>query len=320
MQDIYKKYIEFVNKYYEKDYFKASEQLKELIIEVEEAYDTKLSLDKARKFMDNPFDYVGQMIYRDHIENVALCIKLSDHTIGLSGISSSLINAIVENIDNVIIASNSIFTPQLQKAVWDIQSIANINVQLLGKKELENLFKTSEEKELFITNNSVQDIIIDTCRKLAIKVAYNPQYIMDVEWRDLERIIATIFSDFGYNVELTPSAKDGGKDVIVWYKGASYIIEIKHWKGNCRVGQRYISDFVKVVIKENRECGLYLSTSGYTVNAFEALAKLEKTKIRYGDRISMHTLMKIYHRVNYGLSIPVNNLELIINKISQRIE
>lgn len=45
---------------------------------------------------------------------------------------------------------------------------------------------------------------------------------MDLEWRDFERIIAIVFSDFGYNVELTLSAKDGGKDVIVWYKGESY--------------------------------------------------------------------------------------------------
>ena len=143
---------------------------------------------------------------------------------------------------------------------------------------------------------------------------------MDIEWRDLERIIATVFSDFGYNVELTPSAKDGGKDVIIWYRGESYIVEIKHWNAKNKVGGHFISDFLKVVIKENIKTGEYLSSSGYTSNSFEALSKIEKTKFRYGDKTSMISLLKMYERVNNGIYIPVNDLEDIMGKISKGFE
>lgn len=135
-----------------------------------------------------------------------------------------------------------------------------------------------------------------------------------------KRIIAVVFSDFGYNVELTPSSKDGGKDVIVWYKGESYIIEIKHWNERNKVGERYISDFLKVVLKENRKSGLYLSSSGYTANAFETLSKIEKTKFRYGNKKSMLTLMKMYERVNNGIYVPVDNLEKVVDRISDSVE
>ncbi|MCM1245117.1 MAG: restriction endonuclease [Roseburia sp.] len=88
---------------------------------------------------------------------------------------------------------------------------------------------------------------------MARVLAQNPEQFMEIEWRDLERIIATVFSDFGYDVQLNPSAKDGGKDVIVWYKGESYIIEIKHWNGKNKVGEHFISDFLQVIIRENRK-------------------------------------------------------------------
>jgi restriction system protein len=65
---------------------------------------------------------------------------------------------------------------------------------------------------------------------------------------------------------------------------------LKHWRVGTPVGKGAISDFVKVIIRENRTGGLFLATSGYTGNAAEAIAELTKQKLRLGDKTKVVTL------------------------------
>jgi restriction system protein len=69
---------------------------------------------------------------------------------------------------------------------------------------------------------------------------------LKIEWRDVERVVAEIFSGIGSKVELIPSSKDGGKDVILECKengtSKTYTIEIKHWRSGQRVGEKKIKN------------------------------------------------------------------------------
>ena len=301
------------------DYEAAETLLKDMILNTVNKNGVKLRLTQNSRSHDDLFDYIGQIQNGENIESIAIELKISKSVLGLNRVSPLLISAMNTGIKNVILISNNTVTTQAQKTISAFSQKSDINFQFLGKKELNAWFDSRKEEPPFINSTPVQTIIKDMSRQLAKRIALHPKEFMDIEWRDLERLIATVFSDFGYNVELTPASKDGGKDVIVWYRGESYIIEIKHWNGK-KVGDRYISDFLNVIIKENRKSGLYLSSSGYTVNAFEILSKIERTKFRYGDRLSMQTLLKMYERLNNGIYIPVNNLEQIINKISYSVK
>ena len=302
----------------ELDYRNAEILLKDIIVDVISQNDIRLEIEKTAESQDT-FDYTGKIINAKNIEDIAIVLKISKGKLSINRISSLLVQALTYNIKNVVLISNNELTVQAKKTANQFSNKANINFQVFGKEELDKWFSRYDNENQFIYDKTVHEIIKETSRQLAKVLAQNPEQFMEIEWRDLERIIATVFSDFGYNVELTPAAKDGGKDVIVWYRGESYIIEIKHWNNKNKVGAHYITEFLQVVIRENRKIGLYLSSSGYTSNAFEALSKIEKRKLRYGDKVSMFSLLKMYERFNNGIYIPVNDLEDIMGKISKDI-
>lgn len=301
------------------DYKNAEILLKDIIVNVLSRDGVRLDIERTAYSRD-VFDYVGKIRNGNNVEDIVVDLKISKGKLTTNQISSLLVNAMSNDIKNIVLVSNNELTTQAKETANLFSSKTGINFQIFGKKELDAWFYGYNNENHFVYGKTVHEIIKETSRQLAKMLAQNPEQFMDIEWRDLERIIATVFSDFGYDVELTPAAKDGGKDVIVWYKGESYIIEIKHWNDKNKVGEHYISDFLQVIIRENRKSGLYLSSSGYTANAFETLSKIEKTKFRYGNKTSMLSLLKMYERVNSGIYVPVNNLEDIICNISKSIE
>lgn len=320
MAQIYEQYISFVKMCDEYKYREAEELLKDIIIDVLGQNATKLNIYRTKMTRNIGLDYIGETISGNIKEKIAIDLKISNNRIPLNRVSSLLVSAISQDIKSVVLVSNRDFTHNAIKTAFDVADKSNINLQVFGRKELDKWFSTYKQPETFVNDKNVQSIIKECSRVLAKRIATYPEEFMDIEWRDLERIIATVFSDFGYDVDLTPSAKDGGKDVIVWYHGESYIIEIKHWNEENRVGKSYIREFLSIVIRENRKLGLYLSSSGYTANAFETMTHIDKAYFRYGDKNSMQLLLKMYERVNNGIYIPSNNLEQLIEDISYKVE
>ncbi len=139
---------------------------------------------------------------------------------------------------------------------------------------------------------------------------------MNLEWRDLERTIAELFEGIGFKVTLTPSSKDGGKDVILECTidkiKKTFIIEIKHWRSGQRVGKEAVKDFTKVIINEKREKGLFLSTYGFASNYFESLTEREKKIINFGEQEKIIELCKTHEKINSGIWNPVDTLEDIL--------
>jgi hypothetical protein len=128
-------------------------------------------------------------------------------------------------------------------------------------------------------------------------------------------MLAVVFEGVGFKVELTPPSKDGGKDIILQFSASgtdqNYLVEVKHWRSRQRVGPGYISHFIKVVAREKRHGGLYLSTYGYSDNAFEALTELEKRKVRFGSEEKIVSLCRTFIKAESGLwSIPSTLIDI----------
>lgn len=163
--------------------------------------------------------------------------------------------------------------------------------------------------------NGTQDyenIIKILSRTFIEKIAEDSNFLLKVEWRELEKMIAEVFEGLAFDVILTPPSKDGGKDIILEInkRGVSkkYLVEIKHWKSQ-KLGQKYVKEFLKVICNETQESGLLLSTFGFTSNAFEGLTELERKKVRFGTEDKIVSLCKTYLKVKSGIWTPLENLE-----------
>ena len=154
--------------------------------------------------------------------------------------------------------------------------------------------------------------ITELSREAARIVAADPSELDNLEWRDLERMMAVVLDRLGFEAELTPAAKDGGKDIVLRLHdeegpARTYIVELKHWRSGERVGVGKVRDFVQVVAREGHERGLFLATYGYAQDAFSALSEVERTKVRMGGEPKIVALCRTYVKAERGLWSPATD-------------
>lgn len=221
---------------------------------------------------------------------------------------------------------------QMSKRERDRLLLSNINL-LRNPTKTEIKFLSELEQwvdEIKIINSkefekdSVMILFKNLCSQLIYKILEHPDALQALEWRDLERVLAEIFEKMNFNVTLTPCSKDGGKDIILDCEVDSikkhFIIEVKHWSSNEKVGSSIVKQFVQVVVNEKQDKGLLLSTYGFTKKYYETLTEFERTKINFGDQDKIVDLCKAYERIDNGLWLPTNlNEELLRNTISWEI-
>lgn len=166
------------------------------------------------------------------------------------------------------------------------------------KKYSENLQTGGAEDEIYIAIKSM-------CDSLCRAVAKSPDILYKIEWRDLERIVATALEGLGFSVNLTRPSKDGGKDIVaccfVKNKKEEYFIEVKHWVNKGRVGCPDIISFVEIIVKDNISQGLFLSTSGYTKEVYRELNSISKSRVKIGDKNKVVALCHKYVMSKDGL-------------------
>ncbi len=156
-----------------------------------------------------------------------------------------------------------------------------------------------------IIKEEVAEIVNRSCVELCKVIAEDGMALRSVEWRDLERIIATALDGIGFDVKLTEPSKDGGKDVIaeciLYGHSFTYFLEIKHWRSGKRVAADVIYDFVEVNAIEMTDGGLVLSSSGFTHEVYSQLAEVVRRGIVLGDDRKIVSLCQHFVRRGRGL-------------------
>jgi restriction system protein len=162
----------------------------------------------------------------------------------------------------------------------------------------------------------VQVLIRSISHEFAKLVSQTPDALDHLEWRDLERMMARVMKGLGFECELTPPSKDGGKDLILTWRAKSgeqsFIVELKHWRSGKRVGKTAVSNFMNVIVAECRTGGLFLSTSGYAADRTEGLTEVTRDKLRFGDKSKVVLLAKTYVRACDGLWSPPDVLPEVL--------
>ena len=161
------------------------------------------------------------------------------------------------------------------------------NIEIIDIDEIHNWIERLEQSSSDQSENPY-DILIHLRKfnKSIIRcIACAPEQLYNLEWRDT-------------------------KDIILEYKignsTKSYIIEIKHWKSKTKVNKNSVKRFTQIVVNENREKGLMISTFGYTRNYYESLTEHELKKVCFGTRNKIVDLCKTYEKIQGGIWVPLD--------------
>jgi restriction endonuclease Mrr len=154
-------------------------------------------------------------------------------------------------------------------------------------------------------SDSVVSLMDRFVRDIIRVIARNRAELENVEWRVLEQVLAAAFEGIGFDTHLTPPSKDGGKDIVLECveRGTRrrYIVEVKHWVCGKAVPGAYLKKFLNVIVNEKHDAGLFLSTSGFARNAYDALIHLEHKRMRVAGKDKIVHLCRLMVMREMGL-------------------
>lgn len=201
------------------------------------------------------------------------------------------------------------------KASYNLSEITKIDnwINVLNQTSSDKDTRESERQDVFF---AVALVVRTLAEKLCELVAKEPLALQQIEWRHLEYVIATALEKIGFQIELTPPSKDGGKDVVATCKvqGQKYVfyVEIKHWRSGKRVGSKMIFDFLEVNVLEQTAGGLFISSSGFMQTIYSQIAEISRQCIRLGDSDKIVSLCQHFVRKQKGIWKPIKTLPEIL--------
>lgn len=165
-----------------------------------------------------------------------------------------------------------------------------------------------------IAPSGLEIIIRTEMRGIAIAVAENPMCLLDVEWRDLERVLREVFEKMGFVTRLTRSGKDGGFDLELQCTDLNgirkFLVEVKHWAGSGKKpGRTVLQSLIDVIAREaDGTTGLLLSSTGFTADVMRGRTEIEQHAIRLGEKSKIVSLCQNYLQGVSGLWTPTTDL------------
>lgn len=144
----------------------------------------------------------------------------------------------------------------------------------------------------------------------------NPEDLYQLTPRRFEELVAEIIADMGYDVELTPQTRDGGRDILATIDLPTgrilTIVECKRFRRDRSVGIDVVERFLYTIRDKDRaSCGLIASTSRFSSDAL-ALARKYEYQVNLKDFDDLQKWLANYgiwrRDSNGGLWIPIPNL------------
>jgi signal recognition particle receptor subunit beta len=195
-----------------------------------------------------------------------------------------------------------------------IDSLRNHILRLVAESQLVD--------ELNVTKQAVISAVLNLSDTLCTLIANDASALQHIHWRQLEEVVAVALESVGFQIELTPSTKDGGKDVIatcrVSNKEHIFYVEIKHWLAGGRPGMKQVSQFIEVNAKNGTSGGLFLSSSGYTQPVYGRLAEIAQQRVWLGGQEKIVSLCQSYVLSKANLWTPQVHLPTFLSERTLR--
>jgi len=116
--------------------------------------------------------------------------------------------------------------------------------------------------------------------ELISQITKNPSLLRDMNSRTFERVIAEIFRDAGFYVELTAKSKDGGYDIFAVTSNTnaielrtSFIVECKRNNAARKVGVEIARQLFSVKDEKHASNAILVTTSDFTKGVYDYKAK-----------------------------------------------
>jgi restriction endonuclease Mrr len=127
-------------------------------------------------------------------------------------------------------------------------------------------------------------------------------------------MLGSVLLELGYDVQVTPSAKDGGKDIVLRSRQSGqqrvYYIELKHW--TTTVPNKPVTEFIEVCAYDGVDGGLFLASSGFQAPVMESIVTIKRSSIFLGKKEKIVTLCQQYDRFQRGIWVPPTDVSSLL--------
>ncbi|WP_332860080.1 restriction endonuclease [Janthinobacterium svalbardensis] len=203
-------------------------------------------------------------------------------------------------------------------SIFRTSAINGSGIDALRKHILRLVAESQSEDERNVTKQAVISAVLNLSETLCALIANDASALQHIHWRQLEEVVAVALESVGFHIELTPSTKDGGKDVIatcrISNKEHMFYVEIKHWLAGGRPGTKQVSQFIEVNAKNGTSGGLFLSSSGYTQPVYGRLAEIAQQRVWLGDQEKIVSLCQSYVLSKANLWTPQVHLPTFLSE------
>jgi restriction endonuclease Mrr len=132
-------------------------------------------------------------------------------------------------------------------------------------------FKNKTNLKSVILSEDSRIVINEVNKRLIKDLAKTPELIYKLTSRQFEELVAELFVQEGYEVELTKSTVDGGKDIYAAkttvFGQFLYVVECKKYSPENKVGVNVLRSLYGVVQNEKVTSGILVTSSYFTKNA-----------------------------------------------------
>jgi len=121
-------------------------------------------------------------------------------------------------------------------------------------------------------------------KKLHGEISNGNKNIAEVSWQDFELLIGEHFRRQGFAVQETPAGSDGGIDLVLAKKGATFLVQCKHYKAY-KVGVKPVRELLGVMASSGAAGG-YVVTSGEFTRDAVRFAAANNIELMDGNALS----------------------------------
>jgi len=194
------------------------------------------------------------------------------------------------------------------------------DVHPLFQNSISNILIDEETPKIYnITITEIDNLLISYLSK-------HPEVVYELSPRKFEELIAELLKDMGYEVTLTPSSKDGGRDILAVVKLPNNqkmltLIECKKYRPSNKIGIEIAERFMYIVdTKERANSGIIVTTSFFTKGVLK-LQSENKWKLSLIDFFSLKEWLSNYGQWEKNDKVDIwlpNNEKLIVNEVFKR--
>ena len=166
-------------------------------------------------------------------------------------------------------APRDVLSPSSKNSLGGIQTIFAVSDDVMA-----DLMNAAKDKSAVPSNDSAIDDSNATNDEETLAATYDngieliKDRVNQLDWEDMERLVAGLLKAMGYCARVMPKGPDGGRDVVaspdaLGLESPRIVAEVKHRKG--AMGAPAVRAFIGGLRAGDR--GLYVSTGGFTKEA-----------------------------------------------------